>query len=155
MRPLLIQTAFVTRVDPHEIAEAILDLSRWPEFEGWGPIPGIRSAEFEHWEDRVVGSRIRVMNRDGSAHVEQITVWDPPRRLELTLSSFPAPLRWLATRFVEGWSFQPAGDEWSVSRWMRIEPRHAPARWLLRPIAFMLRRAMIRHVAPLADDRRD
>lgn len=136
-------------MDPNDIAAAILDTSRWAEFEGWGPLPGIRSAEFVQRTDDVVGSCIQVVNRDGSRHVEEITRWEPPDRLELTLSSFPAPLRWLAVRFVEGWDFERSEESWMVTRWMRIEPRGFVTRPLLVPIAFMLRRAMLRHVRPL------
>lgn len=49
-----------------EIAEQILDVSKWPDFRGYRPIPGIKSAEFETRTPNVVGSRIRVAIDDES-----------------------------------------------------------------------------------------
>ena len=51
---------------PEEIANQILDVEKWPEFQGYGPIPGIKTAEFEIRTANIVGSRIRVTNLDGS-----------------------------------------------------------------------------------------
>ena len=65
---------------PEEIARQILDLDLWPGFEGYGPLPGIRAAEFEARTPEVVGTRIRVTNTDGSSHVEEIVEWEPDRR---------------------------------------------------------------------------
>lgn len=46
----------------------------------YGPLPGIREAEFEAKTAEIVGTRIRVTNRDGSTHVEEIVEWEPTRR---------------------------------------------------------------------------
>jgi len=40
-------------VKPDEIANQILELSTWPEFHGYGPLPGIREAEFETKTDEI------------------------------------------------------------------------------------------------------
>jgi hypothetical protein len=32
---------------PEEIAKQILDVSNWPDFHGYWPIPGIKAAKFE------------------------------------------------------------------------------------------------------------
>ncbi|WP_437191334.1 hypothetical protein [Planctomicrobium sp. SH527] len=62
---------------PEEIARQILDLSKWPEFDGYSPLPGIKVAEFKAKTAEVVGTRIRVTNRDGSTHVEEVVEWEP------------------------------------------------------------------------------
>jgi hypothetical protein len=65
---------------PADIAGQILDLAKWPEFAGYGPLPGIQSAEFEARTPEVVGTRIKVTNTDGSVHVEEIVEWQADTR---------------------------------------------------------------------------
>ena len=89
---------------PDEIAQQILDVTKWPDFQGYGPIPGIKTAEFEVRTANAVGSRLRVTNLDGSTHVEEIVVWRPDERLQLHMQNFSPPLSRLATGFVETWS---------------------------------------------------
>ena len=95
---------------PEEVARQILDLDRWPGFEGYGPLPGIRAAEFEARTPEVVGTRIRVTNTDGSSHVEEIVTWEPDRRLRLRMGEFSPPLSRLATGFDETWEFERTGE---------------------------------------------
>ena len=96
MRPITFTCAGASALAPQDIAGQILDLSRWPEFAGYGPLPGIRVAEFEARTDEVVGTRIRVTNTDGSTHVEEVVEWDPGRRVRLRMGEFSAPLSRLA-----------------------------------------------------------
>jgi hypothetical protein len=63
---------------PEQIARQILDISRWSSFLGYGVLPGITTAEFETRTPEIVGSRIRIMNTDGSRHVEEIVVGARP-----------------------------------------------------------------------------
>ena len=77
---------------PEEIANQILDVEKWPEFQGYGPIPGIKTAEFEIRTANIVGSRIRVTNLDGSTHVEEIVEWQPDQRLQHQMHDFSPPL---------------------------------------------------------------
>jgi hypothetical protein len=131
---------------PEEIAQSILDVARWPEFNGFGPIPGIQHAEFEHRTEAVVGSRIRVVNRDGSTHVEEIILWDPPRRLWIKLHQFSPPVSRLATSFDEMWDFQPSKNATLVTRIFALHPKAWWA-WLpLKIVAYFLRRAIDRHL---------
>ncbi len=132
---------------PEEVGAAILDLSQWPTFTGWGPMPGIREAEFLERTEAVVGTRIGVTNTDGSRHVETITAWDLPRRIELRLDGFPRPLSWLATHFVESWDFEPDGDgAWGAERRFEMHATSWLSRPMLMPIAWMMRKAVIRHM---------
>jgi hypothetical protein len=90
---------------PEDIAWQILDLAKWPDFHGYGPIPGIKAAAFDLQTPGVVGTRIRVTNLDGSRHVEEIIEWQPEHRLRLEMKEFVPPLSRLATRFEETWQF--------------------------------------------------
>ena len=99
---------------PEEIASQILDLSKWPEFNGYDPLPGIKRAEFETRTDEIVGTRIRVTNRDGSTHVEEIVEWETTRRLRLHMHEFSPPVSRLATSFDETWEFDQDGDRTHV-----------------------------------------
>lgn len=112
---------------PEEIAEQILDVSKWPDFRGYWPIPNIKSAEFETRPPNVVGSRIRVTNLDGSTHIEEIVEWQPTRRVQLEMGDFSKPLSRLATSFVETWDFERVGHETKVTRSFEINPMSALA----------------------------
>lgn len=150
MRPIVVRLCAALPSSPEEIAAQILDLHRWPEFTGYGPLPGIRAAEFEVQTPERVGTRIRVHNTDGSVHVEEIACWELPRRIVLEFRELPAPLSRLARRFVETWEFQPAGALTELTRTFRLE---ATAFWawpLLWLIGQLLRRAALRHARQLA-----
>ncbi len=137
---------------PHEIAQQILDLTRWPEFQGYGPKPGIRTAEFEIQSPGIVGTRIRVTNTDGSNHVEEIFEWEPDSRLRLRMHDFSAPLSRLATEFIEKWEFQPVGSETKIIRSFELHPRSFVAWPLLWGISLLLRRAIARHLRQMNNE---
>jgi hypothetical protein len=61
MTPITFSCEETLFLAPEEIARQILDLSKWPEFHGYGPIPGIRTAAFAVHTPGVVGTRIRVI----------------------------------------------------------------------------------------------
>ena len=132
-----------------EIAQRILDVANWSGFQGFGPLPGVRTAVFEVQTPQVVGSRIRVVNTDGSRHVEEIVEWDPQRRLQLVLSEFSPPLSRLATRFDETWELTPDGNGTRVERSMSLHPTSAWAKPVLWLISLLLRRAIARHLREL------
>ena len=123
MKPITVACHQTLSMSPDEIAEQILDLTKWPDFSGYGPIPGIRSAEFETRTSIVVGSRIRVTNLDGSTHIEEIVEWQPDRRLGLQLGNFSKPLSYLATGFVEIWEFKRVGNETEVTRSLELNAK--------------------------------
>jgi hypothetical protein len=146
MKPITCTCEETLRFRPREIAEQILDVSRWPTFHGYGPLPGIKSADFETRTPNVVGSRIRVTNVDGSSHTEEILEWQPERRVVLQLGNFSKPLSSLATHFVETWDFEREGDETRVSRSFAIHPRSIRAKLVLWVISFLLKGATARHL---------
>src|SRR5437016_4003268 len=106
MKPITFTCEETLSLAPEAIAQQILDLTKWPEFHGYGPIPGIKVAEFDVQTPGIVGTRIRVTNLDGSSHIEEIVEWQPDHRLWLQMREFSPPLSRLATRFEELWKFQ-------------------------------------------------
>ena len=146
MPPITIACEQTLSLPPEQIAEGILDLARWPEFEGYGPLPGIESAEFETRTPQVTGTRIRVKNRDGSTHVEEITEWDPQRRIKLVMTGFAPPLSRLAKSFEETWLFTPTEQGTQVTRRFELHPTSALTRPLLWLIARLMKRAVERHL---------
>ncbi len=137
---------------PEEIARQILDLDLWPGFEGYGPLPGIRAAEFEARTPEVVGTRIRVTNTDGSSHLEEIVEWEPVRRLRLRMGGFSPPLSRLATGFDETFEFERAGGQTRVVRSFELHPRSTATRPLLWLISILLKRAVTRHLHQMRED---
>ena len=137
---------------PEEIASKILDTSNWPDFNGYGPLPGIKSADFVARTQEIVGSKILVENTDGSRHAEQILVWDPPRELRLRLFEFSAPLSWLADHFEEHWIFEDRSEGCAVVRRFELYPRSLaswPIVWL---ISWLLKGAVNKHLRQIREE---
>lgn len=139
-------------VAPEAISGQILDLTKWPEFHGYGPIPGIQSAAFEVRTPEVIGTRIRVKNLDGSGHVEEIIEWEPSERIVLRFSDFAPPLSRMASGFVETWEFEREADVTRVKRSMRLEPKTRWAWPILWMISFVLKGAIAKHLRQIASD---
>jgi hypothetical protein len=149
MKPITFACHETLPLAPEEVAEQILDVAKWPDFRGYGPIPGIKWAEFETRTTNVVGSRIRVTNLGGSTHVEVIVEWQPDRRLQLQMGNFSKPLSRLAASFVETWEFERVGNETKVARSFELNPKSALATPVLWLISFFLKRAIARHLRDL------
>ncbi|MEJ7593704.1 MAG: SRPBCC family protein [Planctomycetaceae bacterium] len=145
MKPITFSCEATLPQAPEEIASQILDLSRWPEFHGYGPLPGIKHAEFDTKTADVVGTRIRVTNRDGSTHVEEIVEWEPIGRLRLHMHEFSPPVSRLAKGFDETWEFRITGNGTKVVRSFELHPKSMLARPLLWLISLILKRAIARH----------
>src|SRR3984893_11239168 len=146
MKPITFSCKETLALAPEDIARQILDLTKWPDFHGYGPIPGIKVAEFEVQTPGIVGSRIRVTNTDGSKHVEEIVEWQPDHRLQLHMKDFPAPLSRLATRIEETWEFERVGNETKVTRSFQMHAKSVLALPLLWMICFLLKRAIARNL---------
>ncbi|WP_161602603.1 SRPBCC family protein [Tautonia marina] len=151
MKPITFSCEARLAIPPDEIARRILDLDRWPDFKGYGPLPGIRAATFEATTPEVVGTVIRVSNTDGSSHTEEVVEWDPPRRIRLRMGGFPPPLSRLATEIVETWQFDRVGEVTRVVRSFTLHPRSMATRPLLGLISLLLRRAIARHLRHMQD----
>ncbi len=146
MKPVQFACVETLSYPPEQIARQILDLSRWPEFRGYGVLPGIRAAEFERQTPEVVGTWIRVVDTGGSTHTEEIVEWEPERRVKLRMGDFTPPLSRLATGFDETWEFAPSGTETQVVRSFELHPKSAWTRPLVWFISILLKRAIARHL---------
>lgn len=150
MKPITVTCRETLELAPEDIAQQILDVTKWSDFKGFGPILGIKAAEFEVRTPEIVGSRIRVTNTDGSKHIEEIVEWQPAQRIQLHMKDFSAPLSRLATRIEETWEFQRVGAETRVRRNFQMRAKSAltwPVLWM---ISFLLKRAIDRHLKQLA-----
>lgn len=150
MPPITFSCRAELHVPPAALAEAILRVENWADFGGFGPIPGIAAAEFETREPGEVGTRIRVSNRDGSRHVEEIKEWKPEHRLVLEMKEFSPPLSRLADRIVETWDVEASGDTTRVCRSFAMFPKRwwaTPVLWIL---SFFLKAAVARHLRQVA-----
>lgn len=123
MKPITFSCEATLGLAPEDIARQLLDLTKWPDFHGYGPIPGIKVAEFAVQTPGIVGTRIRVTNLDGSSHVEEIVEWQPERRVRLEMKEFSPPLSGLATRFEETWEFKRVEGSTKISRSFRLHAR--------------------------------
>jgi hypothetical protein len=146
MSPITFLCHEVLPLPPEDIARQILDVSQWPGFRGYGPIPGIRSATFDVQMPGVVGTRIYVTNLDGSNHVEEVVEWQPDRRVALEMKEFSPPLSRLATAFHETWEFNRVGLDTHVTRSFRLYPKSVITRFPLWMISLLLRRAIARNL---------
>ena len=150
MKPIAFRCSATLKMASREIAAQILDTSNWAEFPGYGPIPGIESAEFELRTAEIVGSRVRVRNTDGSSHVEEIVAWQPGRRLQLEMNEFSPPLSWLATAIVETWEFEEVDRCTEIVRTFELYAKRLwtwPFIWVA---SIFLRRAVVRHLGWMA-----
>jgi hypothetical protein len=130
----------------------VADTKRWSEFNGYGILPGIESASYEVRTQDMVGSRIKVLNRDGSRHVEEITAWALDKEIAMTLQDFTPPLSLLATRITEAWHFQIEDDGTRVTRTFQMFPRNVMARPALWLISVLFQRAIDRHLEEMAGE---
>lgn len=150
LKPLTFSCQATLDTAPAAIVSDIFNLSLWPSFQGYGPLPGIAGAEFEgrptpDW----VGTRIRVTNTDGSSHIEEVKSWDG-RQLVMELGSFSPPLVRLASHFVETWQFVPLPSGHTlVKRQFLLYPRSWMGRLWLKGIALMLKQAVQRHLVQM------
>lgn len=130
-----------------EICSLIADVTHWSDFSGYGVLPGIERAEYDKRTDDMVGSRIRVVNTDGSRHVEEILEWDAGRKIVIKLHEFSPPLSYLSTHFIEERCFKRiAGDETFVVRKFQMFPTHFITRPFLWLISLLLRKAVAKQL---------
>ena len=139
-RPVVVTCSRRSQRKPAQICETILDLANWPSFEGSGPVPGIREARYLARPAGLVGTRIGVINADGSSHVEEIVQATQGRSRSLRIGEFSAPASWLFSHFLEHWRFRSEGDATEVERTMELFPRHP----LTRPLALVISRYLQR-----------
>lgn len=151
LKPITLSCEETLGILPKQIAEQILDISQWSGFQGYGVLPGIKDAEFEVKTPEIIGSRIRVIDTDGSSHLEEIVEWEPERRIRLLMHEFSPPLSRLATDFKETWEFSCIGRDTTVVRVFELHARSRVTRPLLWLISILLERAITRHLRQMRD----
>lgn len=155
MRPMIFTCKAIIPKTASEICAEIANVARWPEFKGYGLLPGIASAAYEQRTPTMIASRIRVRNTDGSGHVEEICAWEPGRKVVMKLHDFTPPLDRLATHFIEEWHFEAKNGATHVTRKFQLFPQHPAARPFLWLISLAFRRAIARHLAEMAREKGD
>ena len=151
LKPITFSCEDAVGMPPEQIAEQILDISRWSDFRGYGVLPGIKAAEIVIRTPEIVGSRIRVTNTDGSSHVEEIVEWKPHQRIRLHMREFSGPLSHLATGFDETWEFHRISRGSRVVRSFELHPSCNAARPLLWLVSILLKRAIAQHLRQIRD----
>ena len=141
MKPIEIKIVGHVQKSSSEICTEILDTERWSEFEGYSILPGIKSAHFEVKTPEFVGSRIKVQNKDGSSHVEEIIEWDVNNKIALRFHEFNSPLQNLATHFIETWEFRKSTNGTEASRIMAMYPKSLFGWLMLIPISQLMKKA--------------
>ena len=149
LAPIQITATRSLRRSPEEIGQELLRLENWKNFNGYGPLPGIREARFRHRTPEVVGTQIEVTNRDGSSHVEEIVEWLHTGSIVIRMSGFSAPLSRFATHFIERWTFSAEGGAQRVCRSLALHPSGWAGGVFLRLIGPLMRRALDRHLQEL------
>lgn len=135
---------------PEAVIAGIFDLARWPDFKGYGPLPGIASARFETQTPNWVGTRIRVTNSDGSTHLEEVLSCDA-NSLLMQLTDFSPPVAHLASHFEEDWQLTALNEnQTQVVRRFALYAHNPLCRWVLRGIAVLLKQAVQRHLDQMA-----
>jgi hypothetical protein len=142
LRPVCLSCIVTVRSTPQEIGDVILDLSRWADFTGYGPLPGIKEAIYERKTPEIVGTVVAVTNTDRSKHAEVVLAWDLPDRIVLRLERFSRPLSFFATHFIEHFDFEVVHHEGAppmtkITRRFELFPRSwlgYPLLWLVRPL---------------------
>ena len=152
MKPIMFACQRLIPKSTAVIFAEVADIARWIEFNGYGILPGIETATYKVHTEAMVGSRIQVLNRDGSSHVEEITAWIPDREIAMTLQDFTPPLSFMATHITETWHFQVEDDGTRVTRTFQMFPRHVLARPSLWLISLLFRGAINRHLEEMAGE---
>jgi len=141
MKPVEIKIVGYIQKSSSEICKEILDTERWSEFKGYSILPGIKYAHFEVKTPELVGSKIRVRNKDDSSHIEEIIEWDVPNKISLRFQEFNSPLQHLATHFIETWEFRNSPNGTEASRIMTMYPKGLLGWLMLFPISKLMKKA--------------
>ena len=64
MKPLEFELRKTINQSAQEICTEIADVINWSDFAGVGLLPGIANAEYEEQTEDLVGSRMRVQNKE-------------------------------------------------------------------------------------------
>ncbi len=152
MKPISFELKKTILKSSRDICSEIADTSNWSDFGGYGFLPGIEKAEYEKQGEPMVGSRIHVLNTDGSKHVEEVLEWNPDTKIVMKLHEFSAPLSGISTHFIEEWNFEKVGKkETLVVRKFQLFSRSFVSHLFLWMISFLFIKAIKRHFDQIAE----
>lgn len=140
-----------TPVSPERTFDAICDLSKWPLFRGYGPLPGIVEATLPGGGVMGLGARVRVRNSDRSVHHEVVTVFERPRRYVVRMELTP-PASWVLKSIEETIELEAAPGGTRMRRRFVVTRRSiltAPVAWLFGGV--LLPRAVDAHNRAVAE----
>jgi hypothetical protein len=152
LRPIEINTYRLVNKSPQVICSYIQDTDQWSKFEGYFILPGIDKADFEKRTEAVVGSRIKVRNKDGTSHIEEIIEWDENRKVVLRFQEFKSPLKNFAAHFFEEWKFAASEKGTKITRIMKMYPKNLLGWLILKPISLLMKKALEKNLIQLASD---
>ncbi len=153
MNPIEFEVKKIIRNSAKEISKKALEVETWSSFDGYGILPGIEKAEFEERTKKMIGSRIRVKNSDGTQHLEEILEWESGKRIVMKIYDFPTALSYVATHFIEEWNFEKLGkNETLVSRKFQLFPTSFLTRPLLSQIAAFIEKSIAKQLDEMAKD---
>jgi hypothetical protein len=146
VNPIIIKIHGHSQKASQDICLEILDTKRWSDFKGYLLLPGIEEAHFETKTQNIVGSRIKVQNKDGSGHIEEIIEWDIDHQVALRFQEFDPPLKYLATHFIETWTFSKSMIGTDISRSMTMVPKGLAGWIMLLPISILMKKAFEKNI---------
>ncbi len=151
MNPIEFEVKKIIKNSAKEISKKALEVENWNSFDGYGILPGIEKAEFEERTKKMIGSRIRVKNSDGTDHLEEILEWGSGKRIVMKIYDFPTALSYVATHFIEEWNFEKLGkNETLVSRKFQLFPTSFLTRPLLSQIAAFIEKSIAKQLDEMA-----
>jgi hypothetical protein len=143
-------TESTTARSPEETFDFVCDLSKWPLFRGYGPLPGIVEASLPAGEPVALGSRIRVRNTDGTVHHEVVIAFERGRRYAVRMELAP-PASYVMRSIEESVDLEPISGGTRVVRRFATTPRSllvSPVAWLFGGV--LLRKAVEAHNSAVA-----
>ena len=147
MKPISLEVKKNISLTAKEICLKIAEVENWNDFNGYAMLPGIEKAEYEHQMDEMIGSRISVLNSDGSQHIEEILEWEDGKRILMKLHKFSPPLSKFSTHFIEEWDFVSAKkNKTIVMRKFQIFPKSFLTRPFMWFISVFFKKAIIIHM---------
>ena len=88
-----------------------------------------------------MGSIIKVINSDGSRHIEEIIHWDVDKKIEIQFYDFHSPLQYFASHFIETWEFNKVGDVTDMTRTMTMYPKGLLGWIFLKPLSLLMKKS--------------
>jgi hypothetical protein len=136
---------------PEETFDFICDLTKWPLFRGWGPIPGIAEASLPAGETLALGARVRVRNTDGSVHHEVVVAFDRGKRFAVRME-LGRPASYLMRHIEETVDLEAVPGGTHVRRRFTTVPRSFLTSPLVRLVGgVFLRKAVVAQDAAMAN----